>query len=350
MGISLSASAGKARRVKNEVKTDSLLVMGDSLMAEYDYARAADCFVQRIGAQEDQQAARQKLGECYYRMQRYRDCIECMRMIDPYKMSHTGKRMMYYSYKALERTDSASVWGDLIQDYHPRDMEVAVSLARMYNDMKNPVAAMYAAQRYLTRDTTCIPAMRQLAYGRYLSDLNAIEIYDKILARDSMDFEATFMKGMCLSMKDRQTQALPYLQRAAAMKDYRHLPSVLRLALVSADLNDSINAERYLKAAEELITPDPEILYAIKKKQAMVYHTLGKWQMSANALLECIRLRPAEALAYYNVAELFRSLGDTTSQRLYLKRFLEAVPNDKMSTTEEGKKVIAEAKKKLKGH
>lgn len=340
----LTVYAGKKKVVVAEV--DTMLVIGDSLMADYDYAGATPYYINSI-ASRDSQATRQKLGECYYRQQRYRDCIESLRHIDPYKMSHTGKRLMYYSYKAIERTDSASIWGDLIQDYHPRDMEVAVSLAKMYNDTKNPTAAMYAAQRYLTHDPNCIPALKQLAYGRYLTDINALEIYDKILELDSCDFEATFMKGFCLSMKDSLKQAQPYLEKAAAMRDYKHVPSVLRLGLVSADLNEVIDAEKYLRTAEELMSPDPEVIYAIKKKQAMVYYTLNKWQQSADALVECIRLHPKEALAYYNAAEMFRVLGDTAKQQQYLKKFLEVVPSDSMSKTEEGKKTIEEAKKVL---
>lgn len=348
LSLCITAYAGKKKEAV-ATETDTMLVIGDSLMADYDYAGAAPYYINSI-AGRDSQATRLKLGECYYRMQRYRDCIESLRGIEPYKMSHTGKRLMYYSYKAMERTDSAAVWGDLIQDYHPRDMEVAVSLAKMYNDIKNPTAAMYAAQRYITRDSTCIPALKQLAYGKYLTGINALETYDRILALDSCDFEATFMKGFCLSMKDSLKQALPYLQKAAAMRDYKHVPSVLRLGLVSADLNDVLNGEKYLKTAEELMSPDPEVIYAIKKKQATVYYTLGKWQQSADALVECTRLHPEEALAYYNAAEMFRALGDTAKQQEYLRKFLEKVPSDSMSTTEEGKKIIEEAKKMLGRH
>lgn len=343
------AMMGKKSKVAD---VDTLLVQGDSLMADYDYYGAVGCFEKSM-ANADVQNVRQKLAECYYRLQRYRDCIECLRPIAPNDLSHTGMRLMYYSYHALEHNDSIAVWGDMIQYSYRRDMEVAVSLARFFNAQKQPIAAKSAAGNYLYIDSLCVPALKQYAYAQYLDNecedsyQKAITVYDKILKIDKDDFEATFMKGMCLSMMDSLTLAWPYLEKAAKMKDFTHAPSVLRLGLVAADLGYTTEAREYLEKAEELMTPDPEVIYAIKKKQADVYCNLHKYREAADALLECIRLHPKDALSYYNASEMFRVLEDKENYKLYLTLFLEVVPDDSMSKTDAGKRVIEEAKARL---
>lgn len=343
------AMMGKKEKV---AVVDTMLVRGDSLMADFDYYGAAACYEKSVAA-SDARNVRHKLAECYYRLQRYRDCIECLRPIKQDSLSHTGMRMMYYSYHALEHNDSIAVWGDLIQYSYRRDMEVAVSLARFYNAQKQPIAAKCAAGNYLHYDSLCVPALKQYGYAQYLdsecedSYQKAIATYDKILKIDNDDFEAVFMKGMCLSMMDSLKLALPYLERAAKMKDYTHAPSVLRLGLVAADLGYDVEARDYLAKAEMLMMPEPEVVYAIKKKQAGVYCNVREYRKAADALLECIRLHPNDALAYYNVSEMFRVLGDDSNYKLYLTKFLEVVPGDSMSTTDEGKRVIEEAKRRL---
>jgi Flp pilus assembly protein TadD len=151
----------------------------------------------------------------------------------------------------------------------------------------------------------------------------AVEIYNRVLAKDPGDLTALYNLGYAYKGLGAPAKAVQCFERLLkARPDYTEARLVLSDCYVS--LGRANDALALLKERETEGRSDP----AFQNHLGTVLASVGRLDEAASALERAITLRPGEASPYLNLARVLRARGDRAGATAALRRAEKAVPGD----------------------
>ena len=309
------------------VKTDSLTIFmakGDSCVDSYDYYHAS-IFYQKAHAVSMTPETMRKLANVHHHMGRDKDCIRLLKEIPADSINYNDLRALFFAYKSLNDKDSLLLYGDCITRINPYDSEIVVSMAIYCNERNIPDKAISICQNYLHGDSLNLLVKRQLGYAFYLSGYNkeALDIYKELESKGFTNYESALIIGLSLKETDNAGEAYDYLLRAAKYKDFKDFTSLYNLGKVCNMLGLSDEAIDYTKNAISLLMPDSARMYALHTELAEAYFNIGNYKDAAKQFELSAQFKPDTPITYYNIAQMYGTVGNEEKVRENLTLFLE---------------------------
>lgn len=323
------------------------LAVADSCAHAFNMPKAIGLYEEYLSNHIDEQATR-NLAECYRKEGRYDAAIARLQAIDSTRLTHSDKRALFFAYESLGKTEDIELWGNKVVEEYPYDGEVVAALSAYYNDTFRPLLADSIALIYYANvDTANVFVNRQLAYACYLNKKydNALRLYLQLQSCGFDNYESCFIIGDCYERADSLSEAFRYFEKALQWKNGNDYNCLYRMGKVSLAMSDASMATKYLKEAENLLQPDPEMIYSINKSLAAAYFSIRQYAASADCFDKCVNAKPDDIIAYYNAAQMYCAAKMMDEARSYLKQFLSL--SVRLEESQENKDIIENAKRQM---
>lgn len=324
------------------------LAEGDSLMSRHDVFHAMLCY-QQAQQMKDGNEIQQRLADCYFRrndFQRCADLLENAAKASPDSLTQESMRSLFYCYSHLDRKPLQMLWGQRLLQRYPMDSEILSALASLYNRGDSPELikkALKMTTDYLAVDPTDIAVMQQQADAYFfgMDFTGAIPHYKRLLAMNDTTYNNYYSLGMCYYQLKQYAPARQHLIHAAHINEFKDAGCLYRLGLVCLELDSLDESLNYLKMAEDKLSPDPHVMYIIKKNEGDVYYKSHQTFMAIlfwKAALKYDRYRLA---TIFNLAQGYGELYKSTQQKdaadqekIYYRSFLTIAEQEKQPTDE----------------
>ncbi len=331
---------------KNEMSTDKLMQKADSCIREFNYNEAILYYSQLYKITENFNIAR-KLVEAHKHLGHYKDCISIIRTIPKDSLKYEDLRSLYFSYHNMEKSDSLLFYADSILSLNPFDSEVLVSLATFCNATNRFSKALNACQRYLQKDSLNMPVLRQFGYASYLAG-NFQEAYNSYLQLKKYGFEnyeSSFIMGISLANLGKDSEAYDYLLQASKIKNNNDFSSLYHLGKICISIGLCTDGIAFLEKAIKLQSPDSIMLSTLYKSVAEGYFLSHKYKDAALAFENSSRFESNNPITYYNIAQMYETIGIKDKAKHYYTLFLKY--SDKLKNCIENKEMVNSVRKKL---
>ena len=260
---------------------DSLLMVGDSLMASHEVYRAL-CVYQEAFDMRDDAAVRMRLASCHYLRAAYRQCVSMLETLSPDSLDHDAMRQLFYSYKTMKDTPMQMHWGRELLKRWQMDAEVVTDLALAYNLNDDPRRALAVTGAYEAVDSTNILVKRQTADAQFFMKEYplAASIYEQLLALGDSTFSVYYSLGMCYEEMELWEKACDYHGVAVQLTDSAKAWPLYHLGAALIKANRAEEGVPVLLKSLMLIQPENGVMYTLYNTLAEGYYVQEQW-MSA---------------------------------------------------------------------
>ena len=303
--------------------TDSLLMVGDSLMDSHEVYRAL-CVYQEAFESRDDASLRMRLASCHYQRAAYRQCTSLLEPLSPDSLSHDAMRQLFYSYKTMKDTPLQMHWGrELLKRWH-MDAEVVADLALAYNLNDDPERALVVTNAYEAVDSLNILVKRQAADAQFFMKEYpaATSIYERLLALGDSTFSVFYSLGMCYEEMEQWEKACAYYGVAVQLTDSAKAWPLFHLGAALVKAHRAGEGIPVLLKALMFLQPEDGVMYTLYNTLAEGYYADEQWMAAVYDWQNALKYNPQSLSCWYNIARTYEFLQDVAKAEDAYKEFL----------------------------
>jgi tetratricopeptide (TPR) repeat protein len=313
-----------------------LMNTADSLLDEHDNFHAMQLYEQACKLNNNANVMR-RIAECYFQRADYKNCVNTLNKISLFNsdsLDHEALREMVFSYKFLANPSAQLVWGLQLIERYPFDAEVVALVASLYLNEVNmylPSNAYRITKAYFDKDSTNILVTRKYADSYFFMQEfdNAAKVYHYLLSLGDSTYNVFYSLGMCYDQTKNLPLAREYLTKAAKINEFNNAGCLYRLGIVCVDMGKVDEGIDYLNKAQELLEPDPTIMFIIKRALGEGFYKKKEWQSAIYAWKDAVKYNSNSSTTYYNLAQAYNVVGEHNSEKECYKAFLSMVKKEK---------------------
>jgi len=315
----------------------------DSLFAAFNYAAAATLYAQ-LQDGNDSVAAFRRLAQCLHKQGDYLKESRTLLRIPSDSLMHNDMRQLYYSYSNTQDSVPMETWGRRILQFFPYDADITTSVAADLMQKNKVDSARLLAMHYLAKDTTNLHVLRQYAYSCYLLGdyAEAQRSYLKLYQNGWKGLEVNFILGICYGEMNDANHAYNHLILANQQKNGKDILILKMLAKNGLKIGMVKEAVDYMEQAIRLAVPDSITLFGMYNSLAEAHFYLHDYEQAIIAFTNALKYNPANALTYYNIAQMYHGLKDEENMTKYYKLFLSY--SSTLKNTDDNKEMIERVK------
>lgn len=308
--------------------TDSLLLVGDSLMDSHEVYRAL-CIYQEAFESRDDAALRMRLASCHYQRAAYRQCTSLLEPLSPDSLDHDAMRQLFYSYKTMKDTPMQMHWGRELLKRWQMDSEVVADLALAYNLNDDPERAMAVTGAYEAVDSTNILVKRQTADAYFFMKEYplATQTYERLLALGDSTFSVYYSLGMCYEQLERMEEACVHYGVVVQLTDSAKAWPLFHLGAALVKAHRAVEGIPVLLKALMFLQPEDGVMYTLHNTLAEGYYAEEQWMSAIYDWQNALKYHPQSLSCWYNIAQTYEYLQNTAKAEEAYKEFLRLVYN-----------------------
>lgn len=331
----LILAAGAIRCSGSVTPADSLLLVGDSLMATHDVYHALCVYQEAFGSRDDA-AVRMRLAKCHYLRASYRQCTSLLEPLPSDSLSHDAMRQMFYSYKTMKDTPMQMHWGRELLKRWQTDAEVVADLALAYNLNDDPERALAVTGAYEAMDSTNILVKRQTADAQFFMKEYplATRTYERLLALGDSTFSVHYSLGMCYEQLERMEESCAHYGVAVQLTDSAKAWPLFHLGAALVKAHRAGEGIPVLLKALMLLQPEDGVMYTLYNTLAEGYYAEEQWMSAVYDWQNALKYNPQSLTCQYNIAQTYEYLQNAAKAEDAYREFLRLAYNKKSPNKE----------------
>lgn len=310
------------------IPTDSLLLVGDSLLASHEVYRAL-CVYQEAFESRDDASLRMRLASCHYRRAAYRQCTSLLEPLSPDSLDHDAMRQLFYSYKTMKDTPLQMHWGRELLKRWSMDAEVVADLALAYNLNDDPERALSVTGAYEAMDSVNILVKRQTADALFFMKEYplATQTYERLLALGDSTFSVHYSLGMCYEELEQMEEACTHYGVAVQLTDSAKAWPLFHLGAAMVKAHRAGEGIPVLLKALMLIQPETGVMYTLHNTLAEGYYADEQWLSAIYDWQNALKYNPQSLSCWYNIAQTYEFLQNVAKAEDAYREFLRLAYN-----------------------